>query len=75
MRSRSAPWVPRRRSSQLWVLKTAHGPVKYARGILDQYIIAVPEKHRVIVRLGMKRGTNIHHHPKEVRALIDWALS
>lgn len=58
---------------QLWILKTPHGQVKYARGILGQYIIAVPQKNRVIVRLGMKRGNNIDHHPEELRALIDWA--
>ena len=59
---------------QIWLLQTPQGPVKYARGILGQYIIAVPQKNRVLVRLGMKRGKTVEHHPEEVRALVDWAL-
>ena len=59
---------------QIWLLPTAHGTVPYARGILGQYIISVPHKKRVVVRLGMKRGTPIAHHPEEVRALVDWAM-
>lgn len=59
---------------QLWILKTPNGYVKYARGVLGQYILAIPEKNRVIVRLGMKRGNNVDHHPEELRALVDWAL-
>lgn len=59
---------------QTWILQTASGPVKYARGILGQYIIAIPQKNRVLVRLGMKRGNKVDHHPEEVRALVEWAL-
>jgi CubicO group peptidase (beta-lactamase class C family) len=59
---------------QLWILSTPRGPVKYARGILGQYIIAVPQTHRVLVRLGKKRGNTVDHHPEEVRAMVDWAL-
>lgn len=59
---------------QTWILKTPNGHVKYARGVLGQYIIAVPEKNRVVVRLGMKRGNKIDHHPEEVRLLVAWAL-
>lgn len=59
---------------QIWLLSTPRGPVKYARGILGQYIIVVPAKNRVVVRLGMKRGNTVSHHPEEVRALVDWAL-
>ncbi len=58
----------------IWLMKTAQGNVYYARGILGQYIIVVPEKRRVVVRLGMKKGKTIEHHPEEVRALVDWAL-
>jgi CubicO group peptidase (beta-lactamase class C family) len=59
---------------QIWILQTPSGPVRYARGILGQYIIAVPQKNRVFVRLGMKRGRTVDHHPEEVRALVDWLL-
>jgi CubicO group peptidase (beta-lactamase class C family) len=59
---------------QWWILKTSQGNVAYARGILGQYIIVLPQKDRVIVRLGKKRGHTIDHHPEEVRALAEWAL-
>ena len=59
---------------QWWVLKTAQGNIPYARGILGQYIMVVPQKNRIIVRLGMKTGERDDHHPIEVRAMADWAL-
>ncbi|MBX0334199.1 beta-lactamase family protein [Pontibacter sp. HSC-14F20] len=43
----------------------------YARGILGQYVIVIPEKELVIVRLGRKRGERIDGHPAEVTAMID----
>ena len=60
---------------QWWILKTPQGDVPYARGILGQYIFVVPQKNRVLVRLGMKTGKRIDHHPEEVRALVNWVLS
>lgn len=59
---------------QTWILKTSQGDVFYARGILGQYIIVVPKKNRIVVRLGMKKGKTVDHHPEEVRALVDWAM-
>ncbi len=59
---------------QWWVLSTAQGPIPYARGILGQYILVVPQKNRVVVRLGKKMGERQDHHPEEVRALAEWAL-
>lgn len=59
---------------QWWILPDYKGQyVYYARGILGQYIIVIPEKDLVIVRLGKKRGEHINNHPSEVMALIDAA--
>ncbi|MBS1958242.1 MAG: serine hydrolase [Bdellovibrionales bacterium] len=59
---------------QWWNLRTPQGGrIPYARGILGQYIVVVPQKKRVIVRLGMKRGKTVNHHPEEVWALVEWA--
>lgn len=57
---------------QWWVLPTYKGMnVFYARGILGQYVVVIPEKEVVIVRLGKKRGERQGHHPSEVMAMID----
>lgn len=55
-----------------WLLPAYKGQfVFYARGILGQYIIVIPEKELVIVRLGKKRGARDGDHPSEVMAMID----
>ncbi len=41
---------------QWWRLSHQGVEVKYARGILGQYILVVPEKNMVVVRLGHKRS-------------------
>ncbi|MHC2992915.1 beta-lactamase [Pontibacter sp. HJ8] len=57
---------------QWWLLPDYKGQfIFYARGILGQYIIAIPEKGLVIVRLGKKRGEKLGNHPSEVMAMID----
>lgn len=57
---------------QWWLLPQYKGQdVFYARGILGQYIIVVPEKELVIVRLGKQRGERLGSHPGEVLAMID----
>lgn len=48
--------------------------VYYARGILGQYIIVIPEKKMVMVRLGHKRGEKIGKHPLEFLQLVNYAL-
>ncbi len=58
---------------QLWRLPDREG-VFYARGILGQYIIVVPQKNVVVVRLGEHRGEIVRHSFEEVYALVDWAL-
>ena len=59
---------------QWWIYKSALGEVPYARGILGQYIIVIPARNRVIVRLGKKTADRIDHHPIEVRELVDWGI-
>ncbi len=48
--------------------------VYYARGILGQYIIVIPEEQLVIVRLGHQRGEKIGKHPLEFLQIVDLAL-
>ena len=57
---------------QWWLVPYEPG-VFYARGILGQYIIVMPAKHMVIVRLGKHRSAKrIGTVPEEVNALIQW---
>lgn len=57
---------------QWWVLKNAKVPAFYCRGILGQYIIVVPSKNTIIVRLGKKRGgKKVNNHPYEVIQFVN----
>ncbi|MFD1187507.1 serine hydrolase domain-containing protein [Pontibacter rugosus] len=57
---------------QWWLIPAYKGQeIFYARGILGQYIIVIPEKELIIVRLGKERGERIGDHPSEVLAMID----
>jgi CubicO group peptidase (beta-lactamase class C family) len=59
---------------QWWLIPNYKGQdIFYARGILGQYVIVIPEKNIVIVRLGKERGERINKHPSEVLAMIDAA--
>ena len=50
--------------------------IVYARGILGQYIILVPELDMVICRLGKKRmALTDKHHPKDLYLYLDIAFS
>jgi hypothetical protein len=50
--------------------------VFYARGILGQYVIVIPSKKTILVRLGKKRSDKrIDNAPAEVEALIKWGLT
>lgn len=58
-----------------WICNYKNSMVYYARGILGQYIIAIPEKNLIIVRLGHKRSKEqINHHPKDLFGYIGLAL-
>lgn len=55
-----------------WWLTTYEGrPVHYARGILGQYIIVVPHRNLVVVRLGTERGIKQGVHFEETYKLIN----
>jgi CubicO group peptidase (beta-lactamase class C family) len=58
---------------QWWLIPEANGTSAfYARGILGQFIICIPEKNMVIVRLGKKRGNRSNWHYPITYELIDW---
>ena len=58
-----------------WLIPDYKGlQIFYARGILGQYIIVVPEKEMVIVRLGEKRGEKKGMHLQDVYDLVDAGL-
>ncbi len=60
---------------QWWISNYKDSMVYYARGILGQYIIAIPDYNMVIVRLGHKRSKErIDHHPADLFGYIDLAL-
>lgn len=59
-----------------WWLMPAYKGVFYARGILGQYIIVIPARRVVLVRLGHKRSSQlVNGAPAEIDALIRWGLS
>lgn len=57
---------------QWWLLPDYKGQfVFYARGILGQYIIVIPEKELVIVHLGRAREPRSEKHSPRMMALVD----
>ena len=59
-----------------WWIDPQHPEVFYARGILGQYIIILPQQKTIIVRLGkMTSPYRVQTVPKEVRYLINWGMS
>ena len=59
-----------------WWIDPEHPEIFYARGILGQYIIIIPSRKTVIVRLGRKTSpVRVRTVPTEVRHLINWGLS
>lgn len=58
-----------------WLIPSYKGyDIFYARGILGQYIINIPEKNIIIVRLGKERGEKIGNHYRETFDMIDAVL-
>jgi len=60
---------------QWWLLNHEGQEVFYARGILGQYIVVIPEKRIVIVRLGKKRGEKLPNgHYTDLIAYVDMVI-
>jgi CubicO group peptidase (beta-lactamase class C family) len=58
-----------------WMLDYKGMHIYYARGILGQYVVAIPDKNILMVRLGHKRSKEkMNDHPKDVYTYIDAAL-
>ncbi len=53
---------------QFWSLTYEGLKISYMRGILGQYVFAIPDKNAVIVRLGKKRSDtyNSQHYPDDI---------
>lgn len=58
-----------------WWLMPERGNIFYARGLNGQWIICIPGKHMVIVRLGHQRGPKMLNAYKEVYDMVDWAVA
>ncbi len=58
-----------------WWIHDANGwTVPYMRGILGQYVFAIPEKNAVVVRLGHKRSKEYkNHHPLDTYLYLETA--
>lgn len=58
-----------------WWIHDANGwIVPYMRGILGQYVFAIPEKNAVVVRLGHERSKEyINHHPMDTYFYLETA--
>lgn len=61
---------------QFWYLNYKGLDVSYMRGILGQYILAIPEKNAVIVRLGKKRSDarTGQHYPEDIDIWLEAGL-
>lgn len=62
---------------QFWILDYKGMKIPYMRGILGQYVLAVPDKNAVIVRLGHKRSdtyTADQHYPDDINTWLDAAM-
>jgi len=57
---------------QWWLIPVSNNvSIFYARGILGQYVIVIPEKQLIIVRLGNKRGAKEGEHYEDLFTYIE----
>ena len=60
---------------QWWIIPEFNGhKVYYARGILGQYMIVVPDKNLIIVRLGKKKKDKIGNHYADMLKITEEVL-
>jgi CubicO group peptidase (beta-lactamase class C family) len=60
---------------QWWLMKYKSHDIFYMRGLLGQYVFAIPDQRMIVVRLGKKRESVQHdHRPIEIDYLIEGAL-
>lgn len=60
---------------QMWMAYYKDMDIFYARGIQGQFIIVIPDRKLVIVRLGHERGPTLpNYHPSDFYTYIDFAL-
>jgi len=60
---------------QFWLAKRQGSPIYYSRGLWGQYVICIPEKNMIIVRLGRKFGPYMPDgHHEDFYQFIDAAL-
>lgn len=58
-----------------WLYNKGDHPLFYARGILGQYIIVIPDQRLVIVRLGKKRGEKLSsNHYSDMMTYVEGVL-
>jgi CubicO group peptidase (beta-lactamase class C family) len=58
-----------------WLVNHSGYDIVYARGILGQYIICIPQENMIVIRTGSKRkNSNPAGHPEDVLRYIDIAL-
>ena len=60
---------------QFWLAERQGLSIYYTRGLWGQYVICIPEKNMIIVRLGRKYGTNLPDgHLDDFYQFVDAAL-
>ena len=60
---------------QFWLAKRKGLDIYYARGLWGQYVICIPDKDMIIVRLGKNYGTHLEDgHSNDFYAFVDAAL-
>ena len=63
---------------QHWILEKNGMQIPYMRGLLGQYIFAIPEKDAVVVRLGTQKSKTYtsgqQHYPEDIDIWLDAAL-
>ncbi len=58
-----------------WIVNHKGYEIPYYRGILGQFVFAIPDKNAVVVRLGHRRAfKKVNHHPVDVYAFLDAAF-